>query len=79
MRKMIKSLSQLAPGEKGIVAKVVGGGAIHRRIIDMGIVPGTTIKVQKFAPLGDPMEIKVKGFNLSLRKSEAETIKIEIA
>jgi Fe2+ transport system protein FeoA len=76
---MAKPLSQLGPGEKGIVAKVVGSGAVHRRIVDMGIVPGTLIKVEKFAPLGDPMEIKVKGFNLSLRKSEAETIRVEIA
>lgn len=76
---MVKSLSQLAPGEKGIVTKVIGGGAIHRRIVDMGIVPGSAIKVEKFAPLGDPMEIKVKGFNLSLRKTEAETIQVEIA
>ena len=76
---MFKPLSQLLPGEKGIVSKVTGTGPIHRRMIDMGIVPGTTIKVEKFAPLGDPMEIKVKGFNLSLRKSEAAMIQIEVA
>jgi Fe2+ transport system protein FeoA len=76
---MTKSLSQLKPGEKGVVTKVTGSGPIHRRIIDMGIVPGSLIKVQKFAPLGDPMEIKVKGFNLSLRKTEADTIQVEIA
>lgn len=76
---MIKPLSQLLPGEKGVVAKVTGTGPIHRRIIDMGIVPGSTVKVEKFAPLGDPMEIKVKGFNLSLRKTEAEMIQIEVA
>jgi len=76
---MVKLLNQLLPGEKGIVSKVTGTGPIHRRMIDMGIVPGTTIKVEKFAPLGDPMEIKVKGFNLSLRKSEAAMIQIEFA
>ncbi|WP_346354371.1 ferrous iron transport protein A [Azotosporobacter soli] len=76
---MVKPLSELEPGEKGIVAKVVGRGVIHRRIVDMGIVPGAMVKVEKFAPLGDPMEIKVKGFNLSLRKSEANLIQIEVA
>lgn len=74
---MSKLLSHLQPGEKGTVAKVVGRGPVHRRIIDMGVVPGTIIKVLKYAPLGDPMEIKVKGFNLSLRKTEAEMIQIE--
>jgi ferrous iron transport protein A len=76
---MLKPLSQLNPGEKGVVSKVTGGGSIHRRIIDMGIVPGTLLKVEKYAPLGDPIEIKVKGFNLSLRKAEAEMIQVEVA
>lgn len=75
---MIKLLSQLLPGEKGHIAKIVGKGSIQRRIIDMGVVAGTAIEVQKYAPLGDPMEIKVKGFNLSLRKSEAEMIEVEV-
>jgi ferrous iron transport protein A len=76
---MLKPLSQLNPGEKCVVSKVTGGGSIHRRIIDMGIVPGTLLKVEKYAPLGDPIEIKVKGFNLSLRKAEAEMIQVEVA
>lgn len=76
---MIKVLSNLQPGERGVVIKVSGSGPIHRRIIDMGIVPGAKLKVEKFAPLGDPMEIKIKGFNLSLRKMEAETIQVEVA
>jgi len=76
---MGKFLSDLLPGEKGIVKKVIGNSMIKRRIVDMGVVPGTVIEVQKFAPLGDPMEIKVKGFNLSLRKNEAEMIELEIA
>ena len=67
------------PGEKGIVKKVLGNSMIKRRIVDMGVVAGTVIVVQKFAPLGDPMEIKLKGFNLSLRKNEAEMIELEIA
>ncbi len=76
---MVKVLSNLQPGERGIVIKISGSGPIHRRIIDMGIVPGARLKVEKFAPLGDPMEIKIKGFNLSLRKMEAETIQVEVA
>lgn len=74
---MAKFLSELKPGEKAVVSGVSGSGAIYRRIVDMGVVPGTMIKVLKFAPLGDPMEIKVKGFNLSLRKKEAKMIELQ--
>jgi len=74
-----KELSKLQPGERAVVIKITGSGPIHRRIIDMGIVPGAKLKVEKFAPLGDPMEIKIKGFNLSLRKTEADTIQVEVA
>ena len=74
---MSKILSDLLPGEKGVVKKVIGNSAIKRRIVDMGVVAGTLIEVQKFAPLGDPMEVKVKGFNLSLRKNEADMIELE--
>jgi len=76
---MKKLLSELQPGEKGVVKKVIGNSMVKRRIVDMGVVSGTLIEVQKFAPLGDPMEIKVKGFNLSLRKTEADMIELEIA
>ncbi|WP_371363909.1 hypothetical protein SRRS_47980 [Sporomusa rhizae] len=73
---MLKTLDSLLPGETAVVTKVVGSGPVKRRIIDMGLVAGTSIKVQKYAPLGDPMEIKVKNFNLSLRKSEAALIEV---
>jgi len=76
---MSKFLSDLLPGEKGVVKKVIGTSMIKRRIVDMGVVAGAVIEVQKFAPLGDPMEIKIKGFNLSLRKNEAEMIELETA
>jgi len=75
---MSKFLSDLLPGETGVVKKVLGDSMIKRRIVDMGVIAGTVIEVQKFAPLGDPMEIKVKGFNLSLRKKEAEMIELKI-
>lgn len=73
---MVKLLHELKPGEQGVVKGLLGGGAIFRRIVDMGVVPGAKIKVLKFAPLGDPIEIKVKGFNLTLRKQEAKMIEI---
>lgn len=76
---MVKLLSELSPGERGTVAKIHGNGPIQRRIIDMGVVPGSKVEVQKFAPLGDPMEVKVMGFNLSLRKIEAKNIEIQVS
>ena len=57
--------------------KLTGKGDIKRRLMDMGIIPGTEILVQKVAPLGDPVEIKFKGYNLSLRWNEAETILVK--
>ncbi|WP_371372920.1 ferrous iron transport protein A [Sporomusa aerivorans] len=76
---MVKLLSELSPGEIGTVAKIHGTGPIQRRIIDMGVVVGSKVEVRKFAPLGDPMEVKVKGFNLSLRKVEAQSIEIKLS
>lgn len=75
---MTKTLNQLLPGETGTVIKVTGNGPVRRRIVDMGLVAGTKVLVQKYAPLGDPLEIKVKNFNLSLRKSEAALIECSL-
>ncbi len=69
-----KSLRELKPGQKGKVARVVGRGPTHRRILNMGIVPGTEIKIERVAPSGDPIEIKIKGCHLSLRKEEAANV-----
>lgn len=74
----MKTLEQLIPGQMATVVRVTGAGAVKRRIVDMGIVGGTKILVQKYAPLGDPMEIKVKNFNLSLRKLEAALIEVKL-
>ena len=71
-----KYLHELEPGEKGRVVKV-GGGGIHRRLLDMGLVSGSEIEVERVAPLGDPIEIKIKGYHLSLRKEEAVNIQVE--
>ena len=63
----MQNLSKLKPGEMGIVKKIGSQGALRRRIIDMGITPGVEIKVIKYAPLGDPIEVSVYGYNLSIR------------
>jgi len=69
-------LHELKPGEKARIVKITGKGPVRRRIVDMGVVPGTTLSVERIAPLGDPIEIKLKGYNLSLRKEEAATIQV---
>ena len=74
--RMKKTLAMMQPGETGIITRVNGTGPIKRRIVDMGLVAGTAVGVLKLAPLGDPMEIKVKNFNLSLRKAEASSIDV---
>ena len=74
----VKMLSELKRGEKGKIVKIGGGGAVRRRLLDMGLVSGSSIEMQRVAPLGDPIEIKVKGYNLSLRKEEAASIQVEV-
>jgi DtxR family Mn-dependent transcriptional regulator len=74
----LSTLDRLRPGEKATVVKVGGEGAIRRRMADMGMVRGTPVEIIKVAPLGDPIEVKVKGYNLSLRKDEAADIAIEL-
>lgn len=67
-------LSKLKKGEKAIVVHVGGKGAVKRRMMDMGVVPSSEIRVVRVAPFGDPIEFNVKGYSLSLRKSEAINI-----
>ena len=74
---MKKLLSQLSIGEGGKIVKVNGEGAIRRRIMDMGITKGVEIYVRKVAPLGDPIEINLRGYELSLRRADAEMVEIE--
>ena len=71
------NLSSLKPGQSCKIVRVGSVGALKRRIIDMGVVKGTRVDVVKVAPLGDPIEIKVKGYSLSLRKAEAAAIEVE--
>ncbi|MCR4441381.1 MAG: FeoA family protein [Peptococcaceae bacterium] len=70
------TLRNLPPGQSATVVKINGTGALRRRIMEMGIVPGSVINVVRYAPLGDPLEIKLKGCLLSLRKEEAELVEI---
>ena len=70
-------LSQLKIGEKGTVTAVKGEGAVRRRLFDMGITPGAEVYLRKKAPLGDPIEIALRGYELTLRKTEAEFVEIK--
>ena len=72
----MKTLDKFLVGEIGIVKKVDGEPRIKRRLFDMGITPGTQIYLRKKAPLGDPLEITLRGYELTLRKSEAERIEM---
>ena len=76
--KTMTTLNHVSAGQEAKVVKVRTKGAVRRRIVDMGVVRGVPIRVVKVAPLGDPIEIKVKGYNLSLRKEEAEGIDVEV-
>ena len=71
------TLREVKPGETVVVKKISGEGAIKRRIMDMGITKGIEIYVRKVAPLGDPVEITVRNYELSVRKADAELIEIE--
>ena len=72
----MKLLSQLAIGERGVVSAVKGEGAVRRRLFDMGITPGAEVYLRKKAPLGDPIEIALRGYELTLRKSEAANVEV---
>ncbi|MBQ9940745.1 MAG: ferrous iron transport protein A [Clostridia bacterium] len=72
----MKTLKDLKVGQRGTVAKLHGEGAVKRRIMDMGITKGTEIYVRKVAPFGDPMELNLRGYELSLRKADAEIIEM---
>lgn len=73
----MKTLKTVNTGESVTVVKLEGEGATKRRIMDMGITKGSTLLVKKVAPLGDPIEITVRGYELSLRKADAEKIIVE--
>ena len=73
----MKTLREVRVGESATVVKLHGEGAVRRRIMDMGITKGTTVHIRKVAPLGDPLEITVRGYELSIRKGDAEMIEVQ--
>lgn len=73
----MKTLKDIKVGHRARVVKLHGEGAIKRRIMDMGLTKGVEVYVRKLAPLGDPLEINIRGYELSLRKADAEMIEVE--
>ena len=73
----MKSLRDLPIGGSGVIARVRTTGALKQRFMDMGITKGTEVKVIKIAPLGDPIEVEIRGYNLSVRKGDAENIELK--
>lgn len=75
---MEKRLCEFKINEIGMVKKIIAEGKIRRRLFDMGVTPGTSITLKKVAPLGDPIEVTIRGYELTLRKDEAKTIIMEV-
>ena len=75
---MLKRLDEFRIGETGLIKKVEGEGRLRRRLFDMGVTPGATVYLRKKAPLGDPMEVTIRGYELTLRKSEACLVYLEV-
>ena len=76
---MIKKLSEFKVGERGTIKAVAGEGKIRRRLFDMGVTPGADVYLRKKAPLGDPLEVTIRGYELTLRKTEADCVSMEVA
>ena len=73
------TLNELKTGSSGIISAVGGDGPLRCRLLDMGLIPHTRVTLQKVAPMGDPIEIRVRGYELSLRKEEAQKIEVKEA
>ena len=73
------TLDQLPLGQDAVITAVGGEGALRCRLLDMGLIPKTKVRVEKIAPLGDPLELRVRGYSLSLRKEDAGKIEVEVA
>ena len=73
----MKTLRDLAVGQSGTISRVRTTGALKQRFMDMGITKGTDVKVLKIAPLGDPIEVEIRGYNLSVRKDDAANIELK--
>ena len=75
---MLKRLDEFVIGETGLIKKVEGEGPLRRRLFDMGVTPGAKVYLRKKAPLGDPLEVTIRGYELTLRKSEACLVVLEM-
>ena len=75
---MQKRLNEFSVGETGVIAAVSGEGKLRRRLFDMGVTPGAEIKLRKKAPLGDPLEVTLRGYELTLRSTEAACVTMEV-
>lgn len=73
----MKTLKDIGVGESTVVVKLHGTGPVKRRIMDMGLTKGTALSVRKVAPLGDPIELNIRGYELSIRKDDAEMIEVQ--
>ena len=73
------TLDTLPVGHEAVITTVGGEGSLRCRLLDMGLIPKTRVRVEKIAPLGDPMELRVRGYALSLRKGDAREIQVEVA
>ena len=73
------TLDTLTVGHEAVITTVGGEGSLRCRLLDMGLIPKTRVRVEKIAPLGDPMELRVRGYALSLRKEDAREIQVEVA
>lgn len=74
---MVKTLDTFSVGESGVVKAVGGEGKVRRRLFDMGVTPGAEVILRKKAPLGDPLEVTIRGYELTLRKTEAACVTME--
>jgi len=75
---MLKKLDEIKVGESGLIKKVEGEGRLRRRLFDMGVTPGAMVYLRKKAPLGDPLEVTIRGYELTLRKTEASLVILEM-
>ena len=75
---MLKRLDEFKIGETGLIKKVEGEGRLRRRLFDMGVTPGANVYLRKKAPLGDPLEVTIRGYELTLRKTEAQLVVLEV-
>ena len=73
------TLDKLPLGQEAVITAVGGEGALRCRLLDMGLTPKTKVRIEKIAPLGDPLELRVRGYSLSLRKEDAGKIEVEVA